>query len=374
MARKREVTEDQVLKAANDLAVEGKNINGTSLRRKLERGRPNVLMEMYNALKENGEILAPAEPDQAQQPMVQQELPPEVSEKLSVMLADIELLVRQINDHAHNIVEQRLNNAIAEANERAASAAKREAESIEEQDKAFEDLEDALESIDELNDTVSQVKAECAHVNAALDVARSETKAALDTVAERDARLAKQQQQLSEMQEALSKAESDKAQAQGKALSLEQRLAEQTDELKQLNTALAQSQKETASAEARIEALNVQVEAESKKHEMTQKALQKVEKQAELDKVAYQSHITSNTKALENEAARYEQLHNKLEAQQKEHMTETKDLRAEYDKQVTALNDKHGAQVTELQNKVVELTEKSAVLAEQIKRNKTSKN
>ena len=117
MARERGWNDEQVIEAANLLLVEGKNINGTSLRNKVGEGRPSALMNTYERLEREGLILAPTVPDTTEQTLVHQELPPEVSEKLSVMLADVEHLVHQINDHAHYTVEQRLNNAIAEANE-----------------------------------------------------------------------------------------------------------------------------------------------------------------------------------------------------------------------------------------------------------------
>lgn len=168
MARERAFTDQQVIEAANALLVEGKNINGTSLRNKIGTGRPSALMAVFEVLDDAGEIFAPSLPGSTEQTLTQQELPQEVAEMMSVMLGDIERLVHQLNNHAHYTVEQRLNQAIAEANERVANAAKREAESIQEQDKAFEQLEDAL-----------------------------------DTVMERDERLAERQKQMKAMQQRL---------------------------------------------------------------------------------------------------------------------------------------------------------------------------
>ncbi|WP_256896383.1 hypothetical protein [Vibrio alginolyticus] len=44
MARERAFSDQQVVEAANALLVEGKNINGTSLRNKIGTGRPSALM------------------------------------------------------------------------------------------------------------------------------------------------------------------------------------------------------------------------------------------------------------------------------------------------------------------------------------------
>ncbi|WP_447046356.1 hypothetical protein [Vibrio parahaemolyticus] len=127
----KELSDLQVKEAANALlSLKVKTFDGTSLRNKIGTGRPSALMSAFKALEDSGEILAPMLPDSNEQTIVHQELPPEIAERLSLMLGDVEQLVHQINDHAHYTVEQRLNQAIAEANERAANAAKREAEWI----------------------------------------------------------------------------------------------------------------------------------------------------------------------------------------------------------------------------------------------------
>ncbi|WP_447046355.1 hypothetical protein [Vibrio parahaemolyticus] len=84
-----------------------------------------------------------------------------------------------------------------------------------EQDKAFEQLEDALEANADLQEQLKLEHKENSQLNAALNVAKSETKAALDTVSERDERLAEMQKQITSMQQQLNNAESDKAKAQG---------------------------------------------------------------------------------------------------------------------------------------------------------------
>ena len=89
MARERAFSDQQVIEAANALLVEGKNINGTSLRNKIGTGRPSVLMSVFKALEDSGEILAPMLPDSTEQTITHQELPPEIAERLLVMLNNL---------------------------------------------------------------------------------------------------------------------------------------------------------------------------------------------------------------------------------------------------------------------------------------------
>ena len=264
MARRRAFTNQAVIDAAHALIAENKPINGTSLRNKTESGRPDALMKVYLELEETGQIVAPTEPIPIDAPLVSQELPIEVAEKLSVMLADVERLVHHINDHAHHIVEQRLNTAIAEANERAVSAAKREAESTEEQGRAFEQLEDALDAHAELEERLSDVNKENGQLNALLDVARSETRAAQELVNERDARLTQQRQQLDDMQQQLTRANAAQAKAQGQVESVTQQLKEKSQECKVTAKALLTEQKALAKAESYIDTLKKQASQHSK--------------------------------------------------------------------------------------------------------------
>ncbi|MDK9754902.1 DNA-binding protein [Vibrio sp. D173a] len=259
MARERVFSDQQVIEAANALLVEGKNINGTSLRNKIGTGRPSALMSAFKALEDSGEILAPMLPDSTEKTITHQELPPEIAERLSVMLGDVEQLVHQINDHAHYTVEQRLNQAIAEANERAANAAKREAESIQEQDRAFELLEDVLEANTDLQELLKKEHKENSQLNAALNVAKNETKAALDTISERDERLADMQKQITTMQKQLNTAESDKAKAQGQVEQLVKQLGEKSVEMVELNANLKNSEKELGSLQGQTTSLTEQV-------------------------------------------------------------------------------------------------------------------
>lgn len=255
MARERAFKDQQVLEAANALLMEGKNVNGTSLRNKIGTGRPSALMSVYKELEAAGKILAPSLPDSSDHPVIPQELPVEVAEKLAVMLGDVEQLVHQINDHAHYIVEQRLNSAIAEANERAANAAKRESESIQEQDKAFEQLEDALEHISDLQEQIDRSQKEKSQLNAELSVAKNENKSAQDTILQQKAAL-------TDMQDKLGTAETDKAKAQGLSESLGLQLSESKKEVLGAKAELSSLQQEYAKSEERNSALNKTVSSQ----------------------------------------------------------------------------------------------------------------
>lgn len=343
MARERVFSDQQIIEAANALLVEGKNINGTSLRNKIGTGRPSALMSAFKALENSGEILAPMLPDSTEQTITHQELPPEIAERLSVMLGDVEQLVHQINDHAHYTVEQRLNQAIAEANERAANAAKREAESIQEQDKAFEQLEDALEANTDLQEQLKLEHKESSRLNAALNVAQSETKAALDTVLERDDRLAEMQKQITSMQKQLNTAESDKAKAQGQVESLNKQLSETGKELKGALSNLSSSQQ--AKSESQVEQLGKQLEEKSE--EMT--ALNVSLKTAEKELGSLQGQVGSLTEQIANQKAANDQLQGKFDEEKAAH------IRAE--SRIESLN-------SELNKKNIALLETQASLGE----------
>ncbi len=345
MARERVFSDQQVVDAANALLVEGKNINGTSLRNKIGTGRPSALMAAFRSLEKSGEILAPSLPESSEQTITHQELPPEIAERLSVMLGDVEQLVHQINDHAHYTVEQRLNQAIAEANERAANAAKREAESIQEQDKAFEQLEDALEANADLQEQLKQEHKESSRLNAALNVAQSETKAALDTVSERDERLAEMQKQIASMQQQLNTAESDKAKAQGQVESLNKQLSETGQELKAALSDLSSSQQAQAKSETQAEQLGKQLEEKSEEMAKLNASLKTSEKELG----SLQGQVGSLTEQIANQKTANDQLQGKFDEEKAAH------IRAE--SRIESLN-------LELNKKNVVLLETQASLGE----------
>ncbi len=160
MARERSFTDQQIISAVSQLMMDGKNINGTSLRNQIGVGRPTALMSAYEELKEKGLIETPQLDIVESAEIKHQVLPPEIADRTAIVLADIEQMIHHINDHAHFTVEQRLNSAINEANIRASEAAKREADSLEQQNKAFEQLEDALDDIDELTEKMELIQQE----------------------------------------------------------------------------------------------------------------------------------------------------------------------------------------------------------------------
>jgi hypothetical protein len=51
MARERVFSDQQVIEAASALLVEGKNINGSSLRNKIGTGRLSALMSVFKTLR-----------------------------------------------------------------------------------------------------------------------------------------------------------------------------------------------------------------------------------------------------------------------------------------------------------------------------------
>lgn len=298
MARERAFSEEQVQSAAEALLIEGKNINGTSLRNKVGSGRPSALMEAYQALKESGVIQMPTRPGIEDAPRQPQMLPPEVAEAMNVILADVEALLRRNYDVAHQTVEQRLNGAIAEANQCAKEAALREAESVAEQDKAFEELEDTLEKLAELQDTALRQQHDIQQLNADLSLSRSETKAALISVDERDKRLQTMEAQLSNLQQAMSKAASDQAKALGQVESLTQQLATQTTELKAVNKTNSQLEKDLVKAQSSSLSLTDKLASESNKCERLRAALQTCEQKLAAEASQYQSQLNEQAAEL----------------------------------------------------------------------------
>jgi len=241
MARERAFTDKQVTEAGSALLMEGKNINGTSLRNKIGAGRPSSLMEVYQSLKESGQILAPSVTTNVEPAISRQELPPEVADMLSVILGDVEKLVRKINDRAHFTVEQRLNSKMREANERVASAAKREAESLQEQDKAFEKLEDALDEKSSLQSKITDLEKE-----------NAKAQGMLDTQAQQ---LATQSKTYAELQSMLDQEKSDHIRVQVRVETVSEELARQRKKLTEAQAQLNKSLASTARLEGKLEAV-----------------------------------------------------------------------------------------------------------------------
>ncbi|MGR5465226.1 hypothetical protein ACPV5G_20005 [Photobacterium damselae] len=200
MARERSFTEQQIINAVSQLIIDGKNINGTSLRNQIGVGRPTALMSAYEELKEKGLIETPQLDVVESTEIKHQVLPPEIADQASVMLADIERMIHSINDHAHFTVEQRLNNAINEANVRASEAAKREADSLEQQNKAFEQLEDALDDIDELTEKMGLIQQEMNQLKTQYELSENNRQNAEQANTELKRQINVNEEQLSELQ------------------------------------------------------------------------------------------------------------------------------------------------------------------------------
>lgn len=207
MARERAFTDQQIIDAANELTLSGKNINGTSLRNKVGAGRPSTLFEVYQELNKKGSIVVHTETTEPQPEITQQILPPEIDSMLSVTLADIENMIQHINNNAHYVIEQRLNSAINEANERAADAAKRQAEVEVEMESAFNHVEDMREELETSKENATNAVKLNQELNQALEVSKSETKATINAKQERD-------QRIQELEELLKNALVDKANAE----------------------------------------------------------------------------------------------------------------------------------------------------------------
>lgn len=200
MARERSFTDQQIINAVSQLIIDGKNINGTSLRNQIGVGRPTALMSAYEELKEKGLIETPQLAVVESTEIKHQVLPPEIADQASIMLADIERMIHSINDHAHFTVEQRLNSAINEANVRASEAAKREADSLEQQNKAFEQLEDALDDIDELTEKMGLIQQELHQLKTKYELSENNRQNAEQANTELKHQLNANEKQLSELQ------------------------------------------------------------------------------------------------------------------------------------------------------------------------------
>lgn len=111
MARKKAFTDEQIIEAASVLREQGKNINGTSLRLEVGSGRPSALLASFDELVSKGaikeEVVALAVVDE-KVAVESKPLPPEIEASLSVVLADLEQMVRTCNDNAHDINEKRV--------------------------------------------------------------------------------------------------------------------------------------------------------------------------------------------------------------------------------------------------------------------------
>jgi chromosome segregation ATPase len=234
MARERGFTDEQIIAAATQLTTAGKKINGSSLRAIVGIGRTENLIEAYQNLMENGAIQAITEVvDVEQETMRHLDLPPQIAEQKSIMLADIDCMVSKINDLAHHTVEQRLNSAINQANKLASDAAINVADSEVAQATAFNQVEDMREVLNKLKDEHENLKFQQTQLKSDLEVSSSETKSAEKTITERTQRISEVEKQLMDAQKQLKAAETGLAKADGrveaKTSSLDAKTAEYKD-------------------------------------------------------------------------------------------------------------------------------------------------
>lgn len=280
MARDRGFSIEDVKKAATELLAEGKNINGTSLRKKIGTGRPSALIAAYSELLDKGAISIPAQIDKAE-PIKRRELPQDVNDQLSSLLEQASEMVHQINDYANHLAELRLNNAVLEATEAAANATLKVEESLAQQADAFEaneDLKDEIESLkgrlQSANDEISQLKIDKVELSSKLAASMSKVK-------DRDAAIAEQTKTLKKHKVALETAEKGRVKAEGQVTLLETRVTQLESDLSEFNKTTgmleqAQTQIESMSTEiatltgrvqdandAKTKALNNQASLES---------------------------------------------------------------------------------------------------------------
>lgn len=196
---------------------------------------------MYLQLNEEGVIKLPESDSSAKVKLVTHDLPPEIGERLPVFLADIEAMVHDINNYAHQIVERRLNSALSEANLRVEQADNREKEAVKQLEIAYNELEDSAEIIERQEDEISKLQKKIESLTQKLDkqaTISNDTKILLSEHAE-TIMISKEQNQ--NLQESLSTANI-------KIASVESKLdvADQTiNELKSSNKELLNSAKQT---------------------------------------------------------------------------------------------------------------------------------
>lgn len=169
MGRYKKFAKEDVINAAETLLTTGKQITASSLRGIIGCGRPENIYEMYLQLNEEGAIKLPESDSNAKVKLVTHDLPPEIGERLPVFLADIEAMVHDINNYAHQIVERRLNSALSEANLRVEQADNREKEAVKHLEIAYNDLEDSAEIIEKQEDEIAKLQKQVESLTNKLD-------------------------------------------------------------------------------------------------------------------------------------------------------------------------------------------------------------
>lgn len=177
MARPKSYTKQDIVSAAQAINEEGKVVNGSNLRLKVGKGRPDTLFSDYEHLVKTGAIKE-AEKQQEiaviAQEIEQKPLPTEVADSLSLAIGSLEAMVRNCNDKAHAVNEQRVASEIKQARLKAEVAQTEAAESSKELDKALLSLGIAEDEQAELEDELAEMKSELKQLKACFDAKKSE--------------------------------------------------------------------------------------------------------------------------------------------------------------------------------------------------------
>lgn len=250
MARTRSFTDDEILHAVKQLQGNGRAVNPASIAKAMGKGRPSAIAKVLEELSSDGKLdNMPMVKEDA--PLVQSfELPPEVSERVQVLLSDLQSAVETINNVAHNTAEKRLNNAIKEANKRAAEAAKAQAESVQEQTDALERLEDARDELADLEEAIEALKEDLRKERSKAEILTAENKKQEKALVELHNRLAETDHQLEQAQK-------DASQTRGEIKSVNQLCDSLKTELKQFteqNNALTKENKSLDKDNAKLQA------------------------------------------------------------------------------------------------------------------------
>ena len=156
--REKGFTDEQVIAAAVELDSEGKNINGTSLRKVIGTGGPNTLMATYVELKEQDLIkLTNKEVGQMLTVVLDHELPSSVSEKMALLLGQVEALVQECNNEAHDAADKRLTAAQDAASEAQKKASIEIAAAIKDQELAYEEVEDLKDELEQQKNAYTEL-------------------------------------------------------------------------------------------------------------------------------------------------------------------------------------------------------------------------
>lgn len=301
MGRHKKFAREDVINAAETLLTNGKQITASSLRGIIGCGRPENIYELYLQLNEEGVIKLPESDSSAKVKLVTHDLPPEIGERLPVFLADIEAMVHDINNYAHQIVERRLNSALSEANLRVEQADNREKEAVKQLEIAYNDLEDSAEIIEKQEDEITKLQKQVESLTHKLDKQTTISNDAKTLVSEHAETIRISKEENQKLQESLSSANI-------KIASVESKLdvAEQTiTELKASNKALQNSAKKTDAENIKLKTtLDIKEEAAAANTQSLKNQIERITDQ--LAKAQNQSKTEIEKLSNENAMLKYE--------------------------------------------------------------------